>query len=182
MEGTIPDKMNALSPSIRLILAKLAEGGHLPSISSEISFDEYKQALKKWAEKTSTSPSRRHLGHYKVLIHTPVIFADTNATDQSINDQILQIYHNITMTALRSGATLQRWCKVKTAMIEKVPGVSWIDNLRVIHLYEADYNLILKILWARKQVWNAHNHALLNDGQSGSRPGRKAIDLVIQKR
>lgn len=56
-----------------------------------------------------------------------------------------------------------------------------IDKLRVIHLYKADYILILKILWALKLVWNAHNHTSINDGQSGSCPGRKEIDVMIQK-
>jgi RNase H len=39
----------------------------------------------------------------------------------------------------------------------------------------------LKIVWARKGVWNAHNQGALNNGQAGSRPGKKAIDVVIQK-
>jgi hypothetical protein len=51
----------------------------------------------------------------------------------------------------------------------------------VIHLFEADYNLLLKILWARRLVWNAHDAGKLNDGQAGSRPGRNAIDVVVQK-
>jgi hypothetical protein len=66
-------------------------------------------------------------------------------------------------------------------MIEKIPGCSKINKLRVIHLYEADYNLILQIIWARKLVWHVHDNNLLNEGQAGSRPGRNAIDVVIQK-
>jgi Reverse transcriptase (RNA-dependent DNA polymerase) len=66
-------------------------------------------------------------------------------------------------------------------MIEKVVGNPRIDKLRVIHLFEADYNLMLKIIWSRKAVCHAHCHDALNDGQSGSRPGRRAIDVVLTK-
>jgi hypothetical protein len=51
----------------------------------------------------------------------------------------------------------------------------------VIHLYEADYNLLLKIIWARRLVWQVHDHNRLNEGQAGSRPGRNLIDVVFQK-
>jgi Reverse transcriptase (RNA-dependent DNA polymerase) len=66
-------------------------------------------------------------------------------------------------------------------MIEKIVGNPLIEKLRVIHLFEADYNLLLKIVWARKGVWNAHYNQLLNKGQAGSRPGKRAIDVVINK-
>jgi hypothetical protein len=66
-------------------------------------------------------------------------------------------------------------------MIEKIPGCPKINKLRVIHLYEADYNILLKIMWARKLVWNAHNTNCINEGQAGSRPGCNAIDVIIQR-
>jgi hypothetical protein len=65
--------------------------------------------------------------------------------------------------------------------LEKVAGVARLDKLRVIHIFEVDYNLILKIVWARKTVWEAHNKKILNKGQSGSRPGCRAIDVALQK-
>jgi hypothetical protein len=56
-------------------------------------------------------------------------------------------------------------------MIEKSPGVSRLDKLRVIQIFAADYNLILKVMWSRKAIWKIHNAGLLNNGQAGSRPG-----------
>jgi hypothetical protein len=67
-------------------------------------------------------------------------------------------------------------------MIKKQPGCPRINKLRVIHLYKADYNLLLKIIWAQRLVWHAHDLNKLNKGQPGSRPGRNLIDVVIQKR
>ena len=66
-------------------------------------------------------------------------------------------------------------------MIKKSAGCSKLNKLRVIHLYEADYNLLLKILWAKKLVWHAHDKGSLHSGQSGSRPGCNAIDIVVSK-
>ncbi len=66
-------------------------------------------------------------------------------------------------------------------MIEKIPGCPRIDKLRVIHLYEADYNLGLRIYWSRKAVWNAHLLERLDPSQAGSRPGKRCIDVVLQK-
>jgi hypothetical protein len=80
----------------------------------------------------------------------------------------------------RWGVSLQRWQTSLTSMIEKIPGCSKINKLRVIHLYEADYILMLKILWARRLVWNAHDKNRLNKEQAWSRPGRNAIDMVIK--
>jgi hypothetical protein len=99
----------------------------------------------------------------------------------NISDSILKVYYHIIMTAAKLVKSLDRWCNVSTCMIEKVKGNPHIDKFRVIHLYEADYNLILKIVWARKTVWSAHNKGRLHEGQAGSHPGQIAIDVVLNK-
>ena len=62
-------------------------------------------------------------------------------------------------------------------MLEKDSGNPKIHRLRVIHLYEADYNLILAIQ-ARKLVHQAEDSQLLNNNLYGARPGRTAHDPV----
>jgi hypothetical protein len=56
-----------------------------------------------------------------------------------------------------------------------------LDKLRVIHLFEADYNLVLKVMWSRKTVWRNHESKSLNEAQAGSRPGCREIDVALQK-
>jgi hypothetical protein len=63
-------------------------------------------------------------------------------------------------------------------MLQKEAGNSKIHRLRVIHLYEADYNLILGLKW-RELMHAAEDEQLLNDGQYGSRPNRSAHDPVL---
>jgi hypothetical protein len=99
----------------------------------------------------------------------------------NISDKIMQVYYNISMSATYIGLALDRWKNITTCMIEMKPGVSRLDKLRVIHIFEADYNLILKVMWSRKAIWKVHNNGLLNDGQAGSRPGCRAIDVAVQK-
>jgi hypothetical protein len=70
------------------------------------------------------------------------------------------------MIASKHGISLQRWQNSTTAMIEKSPGCPKINRLRVIHLYEVDYNIILKIIWARKLVWNVHDNNRINESQA----------------
>lgn len=79
--------------------------------------------------------------------------------------------------ALKHGRSYQRWKKVVNIMLEKEPGNPKIHRLRVIHLYEADYNLILA-LQSRKVVHHAEDNFLLNNSLYGARPGRTAHDPV----
>lgn len=67
-------------------------------------------------------------------------------------EDIMSVYYHIVAAALNTGTSIDRWQNCTTTMIEKQPGNPKINKLRVIHLYEADYNVILKIIWARKVV------------------------------
>ena len=53
-----------------------------------------------------------------------------------------------------------------------------IHRTRVIHIYEADYNLMLGIKW-RIALYQAEALRKLNTGQYGSRPRRNAYDPVL---
>lgn len=63
-------------------------------------------------------------------------------------------------------------------MLQKDVGNPRIHRLRVIHIYEADYNLLLAVKW-RQALHHAEDNRLLNDGLYGSRPGRTAHDPVL---
>jgi hypothetical protein len=64
-------------------------------------------------------------------------------------------------------------------MLEKDPGLPKIHRLRIIHLFEADFNFLLKLLWGHRLIQQAINLDLLHQGQYGSVPGRNAIELVM---
>ena len=63
-------------------------------------------------------------------------------------------------------------------MLEKDPGDPKIHRLRVIHIYEDDYNLFLSIQWLTL-MHSAEDQHLLNEGQYGYWPHRNAHDPVF---
>jgi hypothetical protein len=97
------------------------------------------------------------------------------------SEKIMGVYYNVATASLEGGISLERWLNSIMTMIEKQPGCPRTNKLRVIHVYETHYNLLLKIIWARRLVWHVHDLDKINEGQAGSRPGRNAIDVVIQK-
>ncbi len=162
------------------ILQKLSDDNQFNPIDDDITFKEIQKGFRSWSDDTSTSSSGRHLGHYRCLLIPDPIDQDDKATELQDSDpepplgeRILQVYFWVMIAALRTGTSLTRWQRSSTAMIEKLPGVPRINKLRVIHLYEADYNLLLKITLWRKLVWNAHQANILNDGQAESLPGKR---------
>ena len=64
-------------------------------------------------------------------------------------------------------------------LIEKDKGQPRINRLRIIHLFEADYNLFLKLMWGSRLVRRALHMDLLNDGQHGSVPGRTTMEPIM---
>jgi hypothetical protein len=63
--------------------------------------------------------------------------------------------------------------------LEKDPGRPQINRLRIIHLFEADFNLFLKIMWGSRLVRRAQDYDMINPGQFGSVPGHTASELVM---
>jgi hypothetical protein len=52
------------------------------------------------------------------------------------------------------GFAPERWTRSVTSLIEKEEGMPYLTRLRVIHLFEADYNLFIKIIYGRRMVQN----------------------------
>lgn len=133
-------------------------------INTTISEDEVKRGFQGWRETTTTSPSGRHLGHYKALVTDPMLL------------QCLTKFLNI---ALYHGISLPRWSHATNVLLEKDPGEPKINRLRIIHLFEADFNFLLKILWGSRLVQQAVDFDLLHDGQFGSVPRKTTMDLIM---
>ncbi len=137
-------------------------------LSSEISFPPYRRAIKAWRESTSTSPSGRHLGMYKALLDSTQITADMCGMLNSVK---------------RRGLVPKRWCKAISVLLKKDPGSPDINRLRVIHIFEADYHIFLKTMWARHLVQRGKKATQqFGESQQGSQPGQTTNDAVLLKR
>ncbi len=158
----------------------------------KLNFEKLTEGFKKWPEKTSTSPSGRHLGVYKSLlkdVHRKKD-KDSNANSQSsaASDDskrrgvdVMTMVYQILQLAVQHTHTLQRWCTIWNLFLEKDPGQPRINRLRTIHLLEADLNLLWKYYSAQGFFKTAEEHDLLTNNQGGCRKGFSAIDMACKK-
>ena len=65
-------------------------------------------------------------------------------------------------------------------MLEKKQGVRKINQLRIIGLMEADFNTALKLLFAKKMIYNAEQSGISGEQWKG-RPNRTALDTAVRK-
>ena len=171
--------------NVNAILAHMAKKNQQDRIKlqSEIQREAFISKLKSWRESTATSPSGLHLGHYRAMVsrHSYSNYEPTHP-DRIRLDQMqadLVTFHlRLLNYALRRGYSYKRWQQVVNTMLWKEAGNIKIHRTRVIHLYEADYNLALSLKW-REALFAAERTQSLADGQYGSRPRRSSYDPVL---
>eukprot|EP00957_Ditylum_brightwellii_P095395 7266294-Ditylum_brightwellii.AAC.1 len=128
----------------------------------------------------TTSPSGQHLGHFKALfsMHQHDMSTDEGQQLERERAAIIDAYLSLTNYTLSRRYAYQRWKNVVNVMIKKIPGNHHIHKLRVIHIYEANYVIILSVLW-RKLVASSEQHQTLYSGQFGGRQGKDAHLLTL---
>ncbi|KAI2508454.1 hypothetical protein MHU86_5981 [Fragilaria crotonensis] len=167
LSGIIPSHWYGSDNYLREFLASFVIPSHVTikgDIPTEISPDDVLRGFRGWKEQTSTSPSGRHLGHYRALIQDSVLL------------KCFVYFMNI---AVARGIAIPRWCHATNVMIEKDAGKPCIHRLRIVHLFEADFNFFLKLQWGHRLVRHACALDLLHDSQHGSIPRRTAMDPIM---
>jgi hypothetical protein len=157
------------------------------TMSDHMPFEDMVMGFTKWKERTTTSPSGKHLGIYKTLTkaHRGVYERGRESNNQqqdeeketetkTIATRILHIQHKIMNLAIKHCHTLERWKIINNMFLEKIQGKPRIEKLRVIHIYEADWNLILKYFVAYKLHGRACREHTVQEEQTGGRPGKCA--------
>jgi hypothetical protein len=114
-------------PETKVVVALLKERhrSQPPGWSPLVSFDQFISGLLHWREKTSTSPSGRHLGLIGALVtahcNSSGEFSDysdeCDATTQDMAGQILTMIHGLAATVAKHGFYLHRWIRVVNVMI-----------------------------------------------------------------
>jgi hypothetical protein len=93
-------------------------------------------------------------------------------------ETILQLLVSLLNLPITKGFALDRWKTVINVMIYKKPGVYLIDRLRVIHLFEADYNFVIGLIFGRRALYSGVEHVTLHPSQL-AQPGRQCADVVV---
>ena len=88
-------------------------------INTIITPDQFISAIKIWKEQTSTSPSGRHLGHYKTIIKDRVI---------------VQYYCTMCKLPLQYGFAPERWHQAVQTILSKDDEPPKLSRLRNINM------------------------------------------------
>ena len=165
LQGQTSQYTSKVSSLLQLLHRKV------PPTRATLTTAELISRFRKWKETTTTSPSRRHLGHYKSLLPPTKYDLDEYLTTKE--GQILEVHRSLLNFCATTGHTLPRWSHIITTMIPKDVNSFKIHRLRVIHIYEADFTALCSI-WSKCMLRAASAH--LSSGSFGARPGRTSTD------
>ena len=155
--------------------------GEGPAVAAHMEEEEFLGKIKVWLERTSTSPiTNVHLGHAKAYVAWTPVDPETEEGIKFVDLRNKSIAAHLTLLnyALHFGYTFERWRSIVNGMLEKDPGRPKIHRLRVIHLYEWDFNLILCVKW-RKLLHHICDNNLVNPACYGTMPGHSSLDPVF---
>lgn len=181
LNGTYP--FTSTIPNCDELLQACRTKTNHEELPAEISAQEFRGKIKTWREATTTSPSGgRHLGRYKALFSSGIyemLGEDANEISMADKQEALAaLILAIINYCIRNAYVLERWKTITNVMIFKETGNYKIHRLRVIHIYEADFNLVLAVKW-RQLLRHADERELINEGQYGGRPGCEAQSLTL---
>ena len=143
LEGLMATDLEGQTEETILLLESL-KTHRLPEIKTRITIENLRRGIKVWPERKSTSPSGRTLSHYHAIIAPE---EKDPITERPKGDDVLEIMSILINICVIHGMVLSRWLHVHNTMLEKIIGVDEIDKLRVINIFEADFNLLIGILW-----------------------------------
>lgn len=159
-----------INPTTRLVLQEISTT-NLPTLEVKpLTPETLRKLYRKWNPRTTTSPSGWHLEHYFMM------FPDKIPTQ--IQTNFWETHCNLLNFSIASGVIPSRWRKIITLMLLKDPANFNIQKLQVIHIIEADYNLLLRKSIAKDLAHHLETQKWFSPHQYGSRKGRTAHDAA----
>ena len=130
--GTDPATIIILKEIARIW--KLMGEGEVNIIITKEDFQHYWRRMK---ERTASSYSRRHFGHYKAAAHS---------------EYLSEVHARMLSLTTKTGTTPERWSKGLSVMLEKIAGVALVTKLRAILLMEADFNFHNRLIFGDRMM------------------------------
>jgi len=131
-----------------------------------ISTNAFTPLYKTLDERTSSSPSGWHTGHYKAAI--------TSDTLSSIHSQLMSI-------PAFTGHSPSRWHQTVDIMLEKKAGDCRIHRLQIIALQESDFNQVNCLVLGRPIQHKLEDSGIIHDIQHGSRESKQCHSAILNK-
>ena len=107
----------------------------------DLTANHFRHYWRGFKERTSSSISGIHAGHYKLATHSEAI---TNFLARKIT------------LIVHGGCLLDRWGHGLKVMLEKVAGVALVNKLRAILLMEVDFSYMNKWIFVHKAINNMY--------------------------
>ena len=116
IDGACPDYLRApMSRVVQVFLEECRRPANVQMVDTIISTKDYINAIKAWKETTSsTSPSGRHLGHYRTAI---------------LDKAMVKLHTDLLNLPIAFGFAPERWTHSVTPLIEKDEGLPYLTRL-----------------------------------------------------
>ena len=125
--------------------------------------EEYCNTFKKTRESTACGPSGLHMSHWKAATERP---------------RIARVHAFFIWAAFQFGFTYPRWEISWHCMLQKLNDPI-VSKLRIVQLFEGDFNGGLKYLMGRLLMQYMTDNAILDKETFGSRLGKTAPEAMI---
>ena len=153
---------------ITQLLTALQQDESIKMIDPTITAHEWEERIRIAKESTSSSPSGRHIGHYKTALWEPALS---------------ELHRRMINFAVQYNEPPDRWTVALQVRLEKEPGQPKIHRLRIIQLLEYDMNSYFGITIGRKMIYNAEDHNCFDEiPQYGIRPNKVYHDAALNTR
>ena len=165
MEGTF-EPPPGTDPATIIILEEIARiwklmgEGEVNIIITKEDFQHYWRRMK---ERTASSYSRRHFGHYKAAAHS---------------EYLSEVHARMLSLTTKTGTTPERWSKGLSVMLEKIVGVALATKLRAILLMEADFNFHNRLIFGDRMMKLARDNGMVPE-EIYSEKGKTAEDAIL---
>ena len=102
-----------------------------------ITKDDFQHFWKRTKERTSSSRSTQHFGHYCAA---------------ATSDFLSEVHAKKLSLVSKTGSPPERWARGLSVMLEKVAGIALVTKLRLILLLEADYNYHSRLIFGKRMM------------------------------
>ena len=124
---------------------------------------EYLEVFNKTNESTACGPSGLHMSHWKAACE---------------REKIARVHAFFMWAAFEFGFTYERWENSWHCMIKKLKQ-PLLPKLRIVQLFEGDFNAGLKYLIGRKLMQHMNKNDLHDPETFGSRTGKTAPEAIV---
>ena len=159
------DKYTSQYPDLKKELEAFLTAAANPTrteMSWKFGMKEYQDLFNKTRESTACGPSGLHMSHWKAL---------------ALDDELSTINSIFLWAAFHLGFVYDRWLISWHCMLLKKRH-PYVNKLRIIQLFEGDFNGMLKTLLGRNLMRHIVNTNQIDDTTFGSIPGRDAKEAM----